>query len=143
MENERKKILIVDDEKMNILALAHYLKEQYEIIVATDGETGLEAAEKHLPDLILLDIIMPEMNGYDVIQKLKCSEVTRNIPVIFITGLNSQENEEKGLELGAIDFIIKPFSKVIVKTRVQTQFKLIEYEKTIENLKKLLAEKEQ
>ena len=142
MENERRKILIVDDEKMNILALAHYLKDQYEIIVATDGETGIEAAEKHAPDLILLDIIMPEMNGFDVIEKLKESETARNIPVIFLSGLNSQENEETGMALGAVDFIIKPFSKIIIKARIQNQLKLLEYEKTIANLKKLLSERE-
>ncbi|MCL2265156.1 MAG: response regulator [Treponema sp.] len=141
MENERNKILIVDDEKMNILTLAHCLKEQYDIIVATDGETGLEAALKHKPDLVLLDIIMPEMNGFDVIEKLKESEATRHIPVIFISGLNNQENDEKGMSLGAADFITKPFSKVIVKARVDIQFKLMEQEKTIEELKKLLGDK--
>jgi len=140
MSDEKKKILIVDDEKMNIIALAHYLKTQFEIIVATDGETGLEAAEKHVPDLILLDIIMPEMNGFEVIEKLKKSEVTKNIPVIFITGLNNAENEEKGIALGAVDFITKPFSKVIVKARIELQFKLIDHEHTINNLKKRLGE---
>jgi CheY-like chemotaxis protein len=114
-----KKILIIDDEKMNIIALAHYLKPQYEIIIATDGQTGLEIAEKHIPDLILLDVVMPEMDGYDVIIKLKESESTKNIPVVFITGLNNDKDEKKGISLGAMGFIAKPFDKSVVETNVK------------------------
>jgi len=141
MENGKKKILVIDDEKMNIIALAHYLKDKYEIIVATDGETGLEAAEKHIPELILLDIIMPDMSGFEVIEKLKTINTTKEIPVLFITGLNNAENEEKGIELGAVDFITKPFNKVIVVTRVETQFKLLEYKEKINELNLLLGKK--
>jgi len=126
-----KKILIVDDEKMNIIALAHFLKPYYEILVAADGASGIEAADKHLPDIILLDIIMPEINGFDVIIRLKENETTRNIPVIFITGLNSTEDEDKGMELGAADYISKPFNKSIVKKRIETHLKLAEYSKII------------
>jgi len=139
METKGKKILIVDDEKMNIITLAHFLKKKYEIIVATDGESGLETAEKHIPDLILLDIIMPEINGFEVIMKLKNSKATKDIPVIFITGLNNTENEEKGMALGAADFITKPFNKVIVEARVETQFKLLEYKQKIKELNRLLG----
>jgi len=128
-----KKILIIDDEKLNIIALAHFLKPDYEIIVATDGTSGIETAEKHIPDLILLDIIMPEVTGYDVIKKLKENEATMNIPVIFISGLNCNEDEEKGLLLGAADFIPKPFNKSIVKKRIETQLKLAEYYKILEH----------
>ena len=135
-----KKILIIDDEKINIMALAHFLKPQFEITIATDGLSGLEAAKKHLPDVILLDIIMPDMSGFDVIKSLKESEATKNIPVIFITGLNNTEDEEKGLSLGAGDFITKPFNKPIVKARIETQIKLVEYLREIETLKKQLGE---
>lgn len=137
--NNEKKVLIVDDEKMNIIALAHFLKPDFEIIVAADGASGIEAAEKHLPDIILLDIIMPEINGFDVIIKLKETNSTKEIPVIFITGLNCNEDEDKGLSLGAADFIFKPFNKSIVKKRIETQLKLIELEQTIENLNKIIG----
>jgi len=132
MTNKRK-ILIVDDEKLNILALAHFLKPQYDIIVTTESISALETAEKHLPDLILLDVIMPNMNGYEVIEKLKQSEKTKNIPVVFISGLNDTENEEKGIMLGAADFITKPFNKTLVKKRIETQIMLLDNKRIIDN----------
>ena len=128
-----KKILIIDDEKMNIIALAHFLKPEYNIIVSTESLTALETAEKHLPDIILLDIIMPDMDGFEVIAKLKQSETVKDIPVIFITGLNNEVDEEKGIELGAADYISKPFKRSIVKTRIETQIKLMEFKRVIEN----------
>jgi len=134
MISDDKKILIVDDEKMNIIALAHFLKPQYEIIVAVDGASALEAAEKHLPDIILLDIIMPDMNGFDVLVKLKNSAATMDIPVIFLTGLSDAGDEEKGLSLGAVDYITKPFNQSVVKARIKTQLKIVEYVHTIEKL---------
>ena len=119
-----KRILIIDDEKINILALAHFLKPQYEIIVAKNGITGIKAAENHKPDLILLDVIMPEMDGYEVIAKLKELEATRDIPVIFITGIASfAENKEKDQLYGAVDFISKPFEKSAVKETIDSFFK--------------------
>ncbi|MCL1932057.1 MAG: diguanylate cyclase [Treponema sp.] len=134
MISNEKKILVVDDEKMNIIALAHFLKPQYEIIVAVDGASALEAAEKHLPDIILLDIIMPDMNGFDVLIKLKNSAATMDIPVIFLTGLSDAGDEEKGLSLGAVDYITKPFNQSVVKARIKTQLKMVEYIHTIEKL---------
>jgi len=130
----QKKILVIDDEKMNIMALAHVLKPKHEVIVATDGTSGLEAAEKHQPDIILLDIIMPDMSGFEVLLKLKDSAITMNIPVIFITGLNNVADEEKGLSLGAVDYITKPFNQTIVKARVKTHLKMADYMRTIEKL---------
>jgi len=128
-----KKILIVDDEKMNIIALAHFLKPEYDIIVTTESLAALETAEKHQPDVILLDIIMPDIDGYEVIVKLKKSEITKNIPVIFISGLSNDENEEKGIELGAADYITKPFNKFLVRKRIETQLKLLECKHIIES----------
>jgi diguanylate cyclase (GGDEF)-like protein len=134
MENDNKKILIVDDEKMNIIALAHFLKQHYEIIVAVDGASALEAAEKHVPDIILLDVLMPDMSGFDVLVRLKNSAATMNIPVIFITGLSGAVDEARGLSLGAVDYITKPFNKSIVKARIKTHLKMSEYVRTIEKL---------
>ena len=134
MTGDSKKILVVDDEKMNIIALAQFLKQQYEIIVAVDGASALEAAEKHVPDIILLDVLMPDMNGFDVLVKLKNSAATMHIPVIFITGLSSAGDEAKGLSLGAVDYITKPFNKSIVKARIKTHLQMAEYVRTIEKL---------
>jgi diguanylate cyclase (GGDEF)-like protein len=131
---EKKKILVVDDEKTNILALAQFLKSQFEIIVAKDGTSAIEAANKNVPDIILLDVVMPEMSGFDVLLKLKDSPVTIDIPVIFITGLDNAEDEEKGLSLGAVDYIIKPFHKSVVKARINTHLKMSDYIHTIEKL---------
>jgi len=131
-----KKILIIDDEKMNIMALAHILKPEYDIVVSTESLTALETAEKHLPDIILLDVIMPELNGYDVLEKLKKNEITKNIPVIFTTGLSSEEDEEKGLAMGAADYIYKPYKKAIAKARIAAHIKLHECIRKIETYEK-------
>jgi len=133
MNDSQKKILIVDDEKMNIIALGHFLKPKYEIKIAVDGASALEAAAKHLPDIILLDIIMPDMSGFDVLAKLKKSKATMNIPVILITGLHSAENEEKGMSLGAADYIFKPFNKMVVKAKIKIHLKNLEHIRLIED----------
>jgi len=132
MNDSQKIILIVDDDKINIVALGQFLKPKYEIKVAVDGASALEAAAKHLPDIILLDIIMPDMSGFDVLAKLKESKDTINIPVIFMTGLHNAENEEKGLSLGAVDFIFKPFTKLIVKAKIKKHLRNLEYARIIE-----------
>jgi diguanylate cyclase (GGDEF)-like protein len=134
MAGDNKKILIVDDEKMNIIALAHFLEQQYEIIMAANGTSALEAAEKHVPDIILLDVLMPDMSGFDVLVRLKDSTATMHIPVIFITGLTGAVDEARGLSLGAVDYITKPFNKSIVKARIKTHLKMSEYVRTIEKL---------
>jgi len=131
---KNKKILVIDDEKMNIIALAHFLKPEYDIIVSTESASALKIAEKQLPDIILLDIIMPDMDGFEVITQLKNSEKLKEIPVIFITGLNNEANEEKGIALGAADYITKPFNKTLVKTRIETQIKLQSYKHILEEL---------
>ena len=123
-ESAKKSILIVDDENSNILTLTHILSTEYTVLAAKSGESAITAAEKYLPDLILLDIIMPDMDGYAVISALKGSAKTQDIPVIFITWLNSTIDEEKGFAMGAADYITKPFSPALVKLRVQNQIKL-------------------
>ena len=121
----KNSVLVVDDENSNILALTHILSPDYTVYAAKNGESAIKAAQTHLPDIILLDIIMPDMDGYEVIAALKGSEKTQDITVIFITGLNSPVDEEKGFALGAADYITKPFSSALVKLRVQNQIKLL------------------
>ena len=124
-EDRKYSILVVDDERYNILVLMDILKPEYTVYAATSGKNAIEMAEKHRPEIILLDIIMPDMDGYEVITALKNSEKTKHIPVIFVTGLCSAEDEEKGLVFGVSDYITKPFSPAIVKLRVQNQMQQI------------------
>ena len=133
-KTNRKSVLVVDDENSNIIALTHILSNEYTIYAAKNGKNAIAAAEKYLPDVILLDIIMPEMDGYEVLAAFKASEALQNIPVIFITGLSNSEAEEKGLSLGASDYIAKPFSPAIVKLRIRNQIKMLEQLYTIERL---------
>ena len=113
-------ILIVDDQTSNIKLLAAILGDDYRVRVATNGLDALKLAEgTPQPDLILLDIMMPDMDGYEVCRRLKGNASTQNIPVIFITALSSESDEEKGLNLGAVDYIAKPLSAPIVRARVR------------------------
>ena len=121
----KNSILIVDDEKANIIALTHILSPEYTIYAAKNGQDAIEVTKQHLPDVILLDILMPGMDGYEVLSFLKSEEETREIPVIFVTGLGSAENEEKGLTLGAADYVSKPISPAIVKLRVRNQIQIL------------------
>ena len=133
--NERSKVLIVDDERRNLIILTELLRDSHEVTVAKCGKQALEKANKLLPDLILLDIIMPDMNGFEVLTQLKKNKTTNAIPVIFITGLNAPDEERKGLTLGAQDYIYKPFSADVVKARVATQLKIIEQAKQLQQAK--------
>ena len=130
----KRSILIIDDEKANIITLTHILSPGYNIFAAKNGREGAELAEKYMPDVILLDIRMPEMSGYEVLSVLKFSDKTRDIPVIFITALGKDGDEEKGLALGAADYIIKPFSPTVVKLRLGNQIKMLEQMRAIERL---------
>lgn len=137
----KQKILIVDDMPANIKFLSEALRPDYRVIAATSGAEALSiAASAAPPDIILLDIIMPEMNGYEVCKALKESEQTRDIPVIFITALGEEEDEAKGLELGAVDYITKPFKPAIVRARIGATLQLKE---EMDARKKLLLELEQ
>ena len=134
MDNEKNSILIIDDEKANIITLTHILSSDYQIYVAKNGKDGIELANMYTPDLILLDIRMPGMDGYETLLLLKNSEKTHNIPVIFITGLNNSGDEEKGLGFGAADYIIKPFSPAVVRLRIENQMRILNQLHLIENL---------
>ncbi len=123
---EKARILIVDDEKMNLKVLADLLRMDYSPILARSGAQALKhALSDKPPDLILLDVVMPGMGGYEVIKTLKNNNQTKNIPVIFVTSLNSIEDEEQGLRLGAVDYITKPFSPPIVKIRVRNHLRIV------------------
>ena len=118
-------ILIIDDEPANIITLRHMLGPDYTIYGVTEGLSGITAAKLQKPDVILLDIIMPGMDGYEVLAHLKSTEETQDIPVIIVTQLSNEESEEKGLILGAEDYIQKPFSSLIVKLRVKNMLKVV------------------
>ncbi|MBP7341610.1 MAG: response regulator [Smithellaceae bacterium] len=118
-------ILIIDDEVTNIAALNELLQSGYNILFAKDGPTGIKLATSTLrPDLILLDILMPEMDGYQVMHLLQCDEYTKNIPVIFITAKGDEEDEVRGFALGAVDYISKPFRPIVVKARIKSAMEL-------------------
>lgn len=118
-------VLIVDDEPANISLLNEVLKTDYRIMVAKDGKRALLVAQSNPPpDLILLDIVMPELDGYEVLKRLKADEDTKNIPIIFVTSKDKDEDETKGLEMGAVDYIHKPFNPTVVKARVKAHLEL-------------------
>lgn len=127
-------ILIVDDENSNICILSDILRPHYKIYIAKSGEEAVSQAKLNKPDLILLDIIMPGMDGYETLTTLKEDDLTRDIPIIFITALNNVNDEERGFYLGAVDYIKKPFNHSIVKARVKTHLQIIKQMQTIERL---------
>ena len=132
--NGKYSILVIDDEKTNLMALNTILSPDYTIFIAKSGQEGLKRIGIDKPDLILLDILMPEMDGFEVLKRLKESEDTRDIPVIIITSLDNEADEEKGLELGAVDYIGKPFKNAIVKARVRIHIQILHQIRTIERL---------
>ena len=125
MEFKKPTILVVDDMTTTLLLIHDLLKDTYEVKIAKSGAKALEILESPNDiDLILLDIEMPDINGYDVCKRIKNNETIKNIPIIFITGRTSQEDEEYGLNLGAIDYITKPFNNAIVKLRIKNYLNL-------------------
>jgi len=132
---DKQRVLIVDDTPANIKVLNELLQADYHISVATNGPDALElAASQDAPDLILLDIMMPEMDGYEVCRRLKAEVKTRSIPVLFVTTKGGIEDEKKGLEFGAVDYIIKPISPPIVKARVRNHMQLKRQQDNLEEL---------
>jgi putative two-component system response regulator len=118
-------ILVVDDEPINLSAMRAVLADEFRLVFATHGEAALAAVRKHQPSLILLDIEMPGMDGYEVCRQLKREESTEQIPVIFVTGLGDVGNEAEGFAAGAVDYITKPVSPPIVQARVRTHMSLV------------------
>ncbi|SMF82749.1 response regulator receiver modulated diguanylate cyclase [Azospirillum oryzae] len=124
MAEPRPKILVVDDIPSNVHVLSRILKDDYDIYFATDGEKALDLVQARMPDLVLLDIMMPGMDGFEVCRRIKDDPTTHDIPVIFISAKSEVEDETRGLEVGAIDFITKPISPPIVKARVRNHLLL-------------------
>ncbi|MDR0571200.1 MAG: diguanylate cyclase [Clostridiales Family XIII bacterium] len=135
-EESKYTILVVDDESSNLAVLNKILSPKYTVLTAKSGETALkridEASPK--PDLVMLDVEMPGLDGFEVLERLRANPVTKDIPVIIISGLSGENDEEKGLFLGAVDYIAKPFKATIVLARVNTHIRLLNQLRTIENL---------
>ena len=134
MSVDKHRILIVDDASTNIEILNEVLGAEYDSLFAMDGATALRLAVEQEPDLILLDVVMPGLDGHEVCMRLKAEPRTKGIPVIFISGLSDESDEAKGLEIGAIDYITKPFSPPIVRARVRNHLQLKRYQDMLERL---------
>ena len=145
MGNPRKLIMLVDDNRTNLLAGKAALTEDYTVLTMPSARKMLETLEWSKPDLILLDIDMPEMNGFEAIRILKKDPETRGFPVIFLTAMDESANELEGLKLGAIDYITKPFSSALLRKRIEMHLLLRERERTLQdynnNLQTMVAEK--
>lgn len=124
--NTKQKVLIVDDEPANLRVLKKILGDLYRLSFAKTGEEALRLVERDLPDLILLDVMMPGMTGFEVCESLKKEIVSSHIPVIFVTALSDELDEAKGFEVGAVDYITKPVSPAVVKARVRTHLSLVQ-----------------
>ncbi|MDO6445229.1 two-component system response regulator [Colwellia sp. 1_MG-2023] len=126
MDNQQATILIVDDEPANLRVLKQILQNDYRLVFAKSGNEAIRLANSKMPDLILLDIMMPDITGLEVCSQLKANPSTIKIPIIFVTALNDQTDEAQGLELGAVDYITKPVSAPVVKARVATHLSLVQ-----------------
>lgn len=124
IDNGENTILIVDDTETNIDILVELLGDEYDILVALDGKSALEIAKEERVDLILLDIMMPEMSGFEVCEALKKDDKTRYIPVIFITAKSDDDSIDEAYEVGGIDYVLKPFRPRELRVRVKTQLRL-------------------
>jgi diguanylate cyclase (GGDEF)-like protein len=131
---EKQSVLIVDDMSANIEILDGILNQEYEILFATSGRDALEISREQIPDLILLDVVMPGMDGYEVCKQLKSDSKTQDIPVIFITSMGHEEDESRGLDAGAIDYLTKPVRPSIVKARVRNHLELKRYRDSLKTL---------
>ena len=126
MPKSKQNVLIIDDEPINLKVLNNILKDTYKLTFAKSGAEALRLIEKEQPDLILLDVMMPEMTGYQVCEHLKKTTLYKSIPIIFVTALNDAVDEAKGLNMGAVDYISKPVTPAVVKARVKTHLSLVD-----------------
>ena len=134
MSQKKPEVLIVEDTEENIDILIDILSDDYNLSVAIDGTTALESVYDINPDLILLDVMMPGISGYEVCKKLKEDPVTQHIPIIFLTALSRDVDESKGLGLGAVDYITKPFNPALLKSRVKNHLELKQYQNVLEEM---------
>ncbi|MEE3626876.1 HD domain-containing phosphohydrolase [Nitrospirillum sp. BR 11752] len=128
------KILIVDDEAVNLHVLRDILSDSYALVFAKGGRQALDSAHRHRPDLILLDVMMPDMDGYEVCRRLKAEPDLRHIPVIFVSAMGTVDDEARGFEVGAIDYVTKPVSAPLVRARVRTQIALVDQASILDRL---------
>ena len=129
----KARILVVEDERLNINILVSILVDDYDVVIAKTGEQVIKRVKEQLPDLVLLDIMLPDMEGYEVYERIQ-AEAEDKIPVIFVTSKRSPEEETKGLKLGAVDYITKPFTPSIVEVRIANQ---VEFKRNRDELKRL------
>ena len=140
MDIPRQKVLVVDDAPENLRVLIEVLKDDYVVLTARDGAKALQiAGSKTPPDIILLDVVMPNMDGHEVCRVLKAEAETKDIPVIFVTSLSESQEEAQGLGLGAVDYIAKPFNPAILKARVANHLALRQAYRALERSQSLLA----
>lgn len=132
VSDHRRTLLLVDDEASNLQVLRHTLQDEYRLLFAKNGEAALELVASDRPDLILLDVMMPGMSGYELCRRIKRDAWTAGIPVIFVTALADVANEHTGLDLGAVDYITKPFNPHIVRARVRTHLSLVRANEVLE-----------
>lgn len=130
------KIMIIDDDRTSLIIAKKALENDYDIIPTTSGNTALDLLKRVTPDLILLDINMPKMNGFEFISRLKTSKLLKDIPIIFLTAQEDSTNELEGLSLGAVDYIKKPFSIPLFKKRIALHIKLVKQNRQLQNLVK-------
>ena len=147
-ENNKSRILIVDDIPANVQVLGELLAGEYELFFALNGYDAIALAKAHRPDIILLDVMMPGIDGFEVCRRIRADVLLAETPVIFVTAIDHEADELKGLELGAVDYIIKPVNSTLVKIRVHNQLELkrqrdalkvrnIELESALERVKRL------
>lgn len=137
-------ILIVDDTPDNLLVLFSYLEEQgFKVLLAEDGHTALKIARSKAPDLILLDVLMPEIDGFETCRRLKAKPATKEIPVIFLTALSETVNKVKGFKLGGVDYITKPSEQEEVLVRIQTHLNLRQMRQALAQQSQTLAKQNQ
>jgi PleD family two-component response regulator len=130
---KKNSILITDDDSLNLLELNRILKDDYKVYAVKDGVSAVEKAKESLPCLIILDIVMPDMSGFEVFEELQKFDATKNIPVVFITGNIAGETESEGLALGAADYIRKPFVPAVVQHRIRSQIRIINLNRDLKN----------
>ena len=131
---EMQKVLVADDDAINRMVLGELLKPEYTVILAKNGAQTLERAARHAPDLILLDVMMPDMDGYETLRQLRADPQTAHIAVIFISGLDHPEDEAAGLKMGASDYIAKPFNATVVMARVALHLQVVRQRRMLERL---------
>jgi response regulator RpfG family c-di-GMP phosphodiesterase len=140
-DREKHIVMIVDDNPVNLQILVEILKDDYDVVFATNGRDALDMAKMNHPDLILLDIQMPEMNGYEVITAIKSMPDMKGVPIIFLTAMSQQEDEAVGLKLGAADYITKPINPDLVRLRVCNHLELKSQRDLLKQQRDILAQK--